>query len=120
MEGSEVSCGHRRCADQAGLKVLRSSVQRSPRAVQLNRFTPGCPASVADLGDEVAVKAALTVGVEPDAVDGPVAVWSVGGVPVIGLADSVEFCSGRLLTKHVMAALSEAGLSLPPELVQPE
>lgn len=120
MEGSEVSDGHRRCADQAGLKILRSSAQRSPRATQLPGFISGCPALLEGIDADVADWSTLSMDCEPDVVLGPVAVWRVGGIPVIGLADSIGLCSGRMLTRHVIGALERVGLRASPELAQPE
>lgn len=93
-------------AEQAGRETLRSNVQRVSRAGPLQRFPCRRPHTIA------AADSAAELDVAPTGAAGPVVAWNVAGVPVIGIVDTMELCSGARLTAHVMAALTEAGLTV--------
>lgn len=95
-------------AQQAGQETLRSTAQRMSKAGPLQRFACRRPHTIAtDNTDSVAEPDRV-----PSGVSGPAVAWNVAGLPVVGIVDGSELCSGARLASHVMAALTQAGLTV--------
>ncbi|OHU47352.1 hypothetical protein BKG82_27260 [Mycobacteroides chelonae] len=95
-------------AEQAGQETLRSNVQRAGKAGPLQRLPCSRPRAIsADNTDSVAELSSA-----PRGTAGPAVAWNVAGLPVIGIVDRTEMCSGARLTSHVMTALTQVGLAV--------